>query len=67
MAPGGGRTAGEEGASTREGAREMEGLFQPIHLLILLFLGVPLYFLPAFLGLNKRNAGTIFKINLLMG
>lgn len=67
---GSGRTA-EMTASrihTRKGRVIMEGLFQPIHLLIILVLvGLPLYFLPSILGRNKRNAGTIFLINLLAG
>jgi len=38
-----------------------------IMLLVLLVVGGFFYFLPAIIGRNKRNAGTIFFCNLFFG
>ena len=34
---------------------------------IFLVIGITLYFLPTIIGRNKRNAGAIFALNLLLG
>jgi T4 superinfection immunity protein len=38
-----------------------------IFLLIFLLIMIALYFLPTFLGRQKRNANAIFALNLLLG
>jgi hypothetical protein len=35
--------------------------------LFLILLGLVFYFLPTIVGWNKRNAGAIFVLNLLLG
>ena len=35
--------------------------------LVTLFIGIAFYFLPAIIGRNKRNAGAILLLNLLLG
>lgn len=35
--------------------------------LVLLLFVVPIYFLPAIIGKEKRNAGAIFALNLFLG
>jgi hypothetical protein len=36
-------------------------------LVIIVVLGLAVYFLPTMIGLRKRNAGAIFALNLLLG
>jgi hypothetical protein len=38
-----------------------------MELLLIVFIGIALYFMPAYIGRNKKNAGAILALNLLLG